>query len=171
MIKKILDTGYKVDCLGNVYSLKGSLLKPGIDKKGYLRVSLKINGKFYTKKVHRLVAECFIPNPENKPQVNHINGFKNDNRLENLEWCTAKENVKHAIDNNLFYFNTKDQSVNKIIKVGELNGYSKLTEKDVLEIRSKFKKRVYTRKMLSNEYGVKESCIKDVLSKKSWKHI
>lgn len=162
---------YKIDSKGNVYGQKGKLLKPAIDNKGYLRVGLTINNKLVTKKVHRIIAENFIPNPLNKPQVNHVNGIKSDNRVENLEWVTAKENVKHAIDNGLFYFNTPEESINKTPKKGELNGQSKLNSKQVLEIRSKFKPRVYTREMLSIEYNVKPSCIKDIILRKSWKHI
>lgn len=71
-------------------------LKPEKDKKGYLRCVLCKNGVRYTKKVHRLVAETFIPNPYNLPEVNHKNGIKTDNKVQNLEWVTTKENIIHS---------------------------------------------------------------------------
>jgi hypothetical protein len=66
------------------------------NKAGYIQITFQINKKRINKQIHRFVAEAFIPNPENKPHVNHINGIKTDNRLENLEWCTHSENMKHA---------------------------------------------------------------------------
>lgn len=66
------------------------------DQKGYYRIRIYQNEERRTCKVHRLVAEAFIPNPENRPEVNHINGNKTDNRAENLEWVTAHENARHA---------------------------------------------------------------------------
>ena len=170
-MENIENTNYKVDNLGNVYGLNGNKLKPATDKKGYLRVGLMLDKKLCTRKVHRLVALAFIKNPLNKATVNHINGIKTDNRVENLEWNTYKENTKHAIDNNLFYFNTSKQSVNKIIKKGSLNGNALLTEDKVIEIRKKYKPRIYTRIMLALEYNVKQSCIKDIVNRNSWKHI
>lgn len=88
---------------GKSYFRKGKLLKPKKHKDGYLFVTLtkeKSKKNFY---VHRLVAEAFIPNPENKPQVNHINGNKTDNTISNLEWVTNAENSRHAYNNGLYF--------------------------------------------------------------------
>lgn len=99
---------YQVSSLGRVRSFgryvknrykmiwrAGKTLKQGKDNKGYMTVVLCAN-KQQTKKVHRLVASAFLPNPENKPQINHINGNKQDNRTDNLEWCSQSENMLHA---------------------------------------------------------------------------
>lgn len=89
--------GYQVSNDGRVRSLKrGKILTLREHHKGYLQVHLRVNGKDITPKVHRLVARAFIENPNNLPQVNHINGDKTDNRTENLEWCTNGENARHS---------------------------------------------------------------------------
>lgn len=169
MKQSIVNTRYSVCKEGYVYGLNGNKLKPAIDKKGYKRVGLMINGTLKSKRVHRLVAETFIPNINNKPCVNHINGIKTDNRIENLEWVTHRENTAHAILNGLFSFQDSFKSKNITPKKGVLNGMSKLTQSDVDEIRKDFKPRIVTRKLLAKKYNVTEHCIKDVITFKSWK--
>lgn len=86
---------------GSVYKKKQKICVLVPDSYGYIRKCLSINNKKIFLAVHRCVAEAFIPNPENKPCVNHINGIKNDNRVENLEWCTYSENSIHAFKTGL----------------------------------------------------------------------
>lgn len=87
---------YQVSTLGRVLSLrKNIILKPGNDKDGYLNINLSLNSKSKTLKIHRIVAKMFIENIDNKPQVNHIDFNKKNNNINNLEWCTIKENSMH----------------------------------------------------------------------------
>jgi hypothetical protein len=99
---------YQVSNLGNVKSLdrklwngfvfhevKGKVMKVRTEKDGYLRCNLSKNGKMKDGRIHRLVAEAFIPNPKNKPTVNHNNTDVTDNSVTNLEWATHKEQVEH----------------------------------------------------------------------------
>lgn len=90
---------YKVSNKGNIksfYKSKTRILKPSKDKDGYLRIDLYKDGKSKTFQLHRLIAIEFIPNPENKPEVNHINEDKTKNNIENLEWATHRENINHG---------------------------------------------------------------------------
>jgi hypothetical protein len=97
--RKLTQTIYKD---GRVANFSETILKPSLNKKGYQRVYLSMKSKKYSKSVHRIVAETFIDNPENKATVNHINLNKEDNRVENLEWLTNKENMQHAFLNGVY---------------------------------------------------------------------
>ena len=100
---------YKVSNKGNVRSVVrkdsigrkcgGRKRKHSCDKWGYLKVNLYKNGKVKTRFIHRLVAEVFLPNPNNFPQVNHIDEIKDNNDVKNLEWCTSKHNANHGTRN------------------------------------------------------------------------
>ena len=90
---------YSISDDGKVYSkVRNIYLKLNNKKNGYVYVTLQVKNKKYTKRVHRLVAEAFIPNPQNKPFVNHIDGNKSNNVVQNLEWVTGSENNIHAMN-------------------------------------------------------------------------
>lgn len=93
---------YKISNEGQIKNKKNKILKTSINHNGYIVVYLYKDGKKYAKKVHRLVAETFITKIEGKNQVNHIDGNKRNNNVNNLEWCTQSENIKHAYKNNLY---------------------------------------------------------------------
>lgn len=95
---------YDIDINGNIYSLQRKqeiILKPGKMSSGYKMVSLVRDGVNKSLSIHRLLAIHFIPNPNNLPQVNHIDGNKTNNSISNLEWCTRSHNMKHMYDNGL----------------------------------------------------------------------
>lgn len=106
---------YHIDTDGKILSprqtharLSSPYLKHSVSNSGYAYVRFwsKEENKYYSRFVHRVLAETFIPNPQNKSQVNHINGNKLDNRIENLEWVTRNENMRHAYDTGLINMNT-----------------------------------------------------------------
>ena len=110
-------------------------------------------------RTHILIAKTFIPNPNNKSCVNHINGIKTDNRVENLEWCTPRENVIHAFKNGLM-----------VRHKGEKNPYSKLNEDQVISIKNKIKLGA-TLTSIAKEFNVSVSCICLINRGKNWGHI
>jgi hypothetical protein len=109
------------------YIRNGQIIEPSITRYGYLEVSLYVNKERKRFLFHRLIANQFIPNPLNKPFINHINGIKTDNRIENLEWCTPRENVVHAYETGLMvqekgrWVGAKNPKARKVIQM-DLSG-------------------------------------------------
>ena len=127
---------------------------------GYCLLKLVKNGVEKHVFVHRLVAETFIPNPNNLPEVNHIDGNKENNCVDNLEWCTEKENISHAIKNKL-----------RIID-GCNNWQAKMSSEDVAFIRNNYQPRdkEFGRKALAKRFGCNVSVISNILARKTYKN-
>jgi len=152
---------YSVSDYGRIRNDKtGRILKPQKNTCGYLQVDLHKNGVRKSQKVHRLVANAFIPNPENKRTVNHIDGIKANNFVSNLEWATQSENSQHGYDFGLIK-----------PKKGIKHGRSKLSEDQVLEIRKLYATGDYYQKDLAKIFGVSQTPISFIINRKQWKHI
>lgn len=165
---------YKVSNLGQVRSLdrevkiKGNntKIKPGRILKPYLIYGYPVvilydkNSRPKKGKVHRLVAIAFISNPENKPEVNHIDGIKTNSCINNLEWVTGNENKAHAVRLGL----------NKSPK-GECSGMSKLTDDIVKEAKILYATGNFTFMVLGLKYNVSAHTISDAVKGRSWKHL
>ena len=143
-------------------SSKGKLLNGEIKKDGYCRVQLSDAKTNKTDRVylHRLVASAFIDNPLNKPCINHKDGNKLNNSVDNLEWVTHQENNIHEYETGL----CKGPR-------GELCGTHKLTEKQVLTIRNCISENILTRNELAKMFGVCRGTITSVYLRTNWKHI
>lgn len=152
-IRIVSPRGYKQSMLK-----KGQILKPSLDRYGYPQINLSSpQSKPTTYKIHRLVAEAFIPNAENKPCINHINGIKTDNKVNNLEWVTHSENNKHAY--NIGLSDAK----------GVKSGRAKLTNEKVYAI--KYKMIGFTNKKLGEIFCIDNSHIGAIKNGKAWPHI
>ena len=145
-------TRYLILSCGSVYNeTTGSFMKGGADKNGYHIVSLSLNGKKYTRKIHRLVAEYFIPNPNNLPEVNHIDGDKWNNEDCNLEWVSSAENTHHAAR----------------LKLRK----SLLTESDVVKVCELLEKSDNSISEISDLTGVPKSSILKIRRGDNWRSI
>lgn len=139
------------------------ILKQSINKYGYNGVCLYKNSKGKFIKVHRLIAIAFLPNPENKPQVNHKDGIKTNNRIENLEWVTNKENFAHAKEIGLLHGCEHLK--------GEKNPKAKLKEYEVIFIRRNFDGTTKMRKHFAEIYNLNICTVNRVLCGKYWRNL
>lgn len=165
---------YQASNMGNIRSLdkivpkwnkpykrkiKGRVLKKHKANGGYNVVALHKNKNQKTYKVSRLIGITWKDNPDNKPEINHKNSIRTDDRAENIEWCTRSENVKHSYD--------KGNANQK----GEKNAYSKLTKKKVLSIRDKYDSGKYSQIELSDMFNISKTTIHNVVKRKTWNHL
>lgn len=164
--KKVKGYTYEVSDLGRIRNMKTNKILRPFDRskygpellRGYLTVHMTDgHGKYKNKTVHSIVMETFVCKRPKGLVINHKNGKRGDNRLSNLEYCTQSENRKED-------FRLGRQSL-----TGEKNTQSVLTAEDVLLIRASYPKESVIK--MSKYYGVKRSCIYQVLNKITWKHI
>ncbi len=154
-MKQFRDTPYYITEDGRVFR-DGKQRKNSIVK-GYSRIILSTNGIKKNHLVHRMVAEVYIPNPDNKPEVNHDNGIKSDNRVDNLEWNTTKENQQHS---------------RRVLKnnIGINNGLNKLSEEEVRYIKKHYipRHKEFGQRALGRKFNVSQPVIGDILNNKTW---
>ena len=161
---------YQISNLGRIKSLKRKVNYKNIKKRtipgkilklqrtrGYCTVTLSNKNIRKTKRIHRLVAQAFIPNPENKPCINHIDCNKQNNRVENLEWCYQEENEKHAYKNGLKF-------------KGEKHPNSKLKKNDVIKIKKLLKTNMLQTE-IAKIFNIGNWTISAIKLNKTWKHV
>jgi hypothetical protein len=146
---------YEINSIGQIRHVKTKLIRKHVMRPdGYPQVKLQPDGKM--RLVHRLLANTFIPNPENKPQINHKNGLRWDLSLDNLEWCTPGENMAHA------FRVTKTKS-----SAGEKNPKSKMTAKDAAIIKT-FISNKAAKKFFSKMHGINPGSVHNIIMGRSW---
>ena len=149
--------GYKVYENGVVIGKHGRPMKFFLTPKGYLITMFRVNGKNLTKSQHRIVAECFIPNPHNLSDVDHVDGVRNNNCVSNLRWVTHGENIKHS-------YNSERRSAK-----GENNARALITEDDVTKICEELQKG--TRVCKIRDMGYAYHIVSSIKIRKNWKHV
>jgi len=157
--------GYFVGADGTVLNRCAKQLVYNRDIDGYVRVRLSKNGKRTHKKTAVLVLQCFVgPRPAQSHQAAHKDGNKENNHLSNLYWATPKENTRDKKSHGTMYIPEPSHP-------GETNGRSKLTEKDVKQIRKEYSNWTITQHQLADRFDVSDVQISMIVNRKLWKHI
>lgn len=174
-LKDIVECGdnYEVSNMGRVRSVdrkvnswnggrvsKGIILKTWINRYDYEMVTFQDTDTKKSYGVHRLVALAFIPNPDNKPEVNHEDGNKVNNNVENLTWATFSENRKHAFETGLQYGVKGQDNVN-----------AKLTDEKVIELFEKYKTNNYSMQQLADKYDSSLTVVSTIINGTAWTHL
>lgn len=154
---------YRVSSHGRVASVaRNGPMKPGLSRTGYVKIALTKHGRSRNYSAHRLVAEAFLPLDPGRPQINHKDGCKTNNLVENLEWCTSAENTDHAIVLGL-------RKRGWPTRRGEEQPHAKLTWAKVREIRRRYPSE--TMDELSAAFGVVSSRISNIIHNKAWREL
>lgn len=169
---------YQVSNFGRIKSLKCNrekILKPVEGKKGYFQVSLCKNSKAYKKQIHQVVLQAFIGPCPKGLEVNHKNGIKSDNRLDNLEYMTHAENNKHAIQTGLHKEPSGDNHYTKKhpekVRRGSNSNLAKLTEEQIKKIRALWNRKEKTQKEISILFNIHKTTVSYIVNNKVWQHI
>lgn len=179
-LKDIAECGnnYEISNTGKVRNIKRGVLmtiSTPSSRKYYPKVTLHYKGKGKMYLLHRLLALSFIPNPDNKPNINHIDGNKHNYDLSNLEWVTQAENLKHAKDTGLNrnhstrVYHSEPESPEQYIPVNQNN--RKLTETDVRKIRELYRTGDFSHSDLGAMFNIGKRNITQILNYKTWKHV
>ena len=162
---------YIVSNIGNVKRIgvtpvrkisKERLLKHHVMSQGYHMVNLFKNGNNHTcwRMVHRLVLEAFLRVRPQGKQCNHIDGNKSNNAIENLEWVTPSENIKHSYSN-----------LGRKAPMGEQSGKAKLTMRNIVAIRMLYKLQTITQLEISKQFNISRACVGSITTRRTWRHI
>ena len=164
MGKLITNSKFPITVNWEMWRLVQFTSKQAVGGRGYLQVVVSLGSRSKKKafKIHKAVAETFIPNPDNKPEVNHKDGNKNKNDASNLEWATSSENVQHAYQNGLI-----------TLQYGMNNHAAKLTKDDVHYIRKHYVcgSREYGARALGRKFNIDKSCILNIVKGVSYINI
>lgn len=136
------------------------VLIPGVTESGYYSVTLCKDTRRFTKRVCRLIGLTFIPNPENKPQINHKDGDKKNDAVSNLEWSTGSENQLHRY-----------RVLKKGVPVGEKHANSKVNNSSVKKIRQMHSTGLYSQRAIGDKFGISQPTVWEIVNNKIWTHI